>query len=200
MTRALILSTAITALTIGAASPALAGDCNGKTYTKAEVQQQTMVKGAHAKMEKGTIVDKAVKVDALSTLVTAVKAADLVAPLSSEGPFTVFAPTNMAFDALPDGTVPTLLKAENKHTLQGVLKYHVVAGNLTAADIIGKAKANGGTVTVDTLAGGELTAILAGDMLYVKDEKGGLAAVKTADIKQSNGVVHVIDRVLMPAS
>jgi len=118
----------------------------------------------------GTIVDAAVATDSLSTLVAAVKAADLVDTLASPGPFTVFAPANGAFNALPEGKVAKLLKPKNKAKLQGILKAHVVSGNLSAADIIGLAKQNGGSVDVQTVSGDTLTAILSGDTLYVRDE------------------------------
>lgn len=194
------------------AGTAYAGDCSSKKKT-ADNQQSMITKTAQTsvasnivyaghhmeKKDKGTIVDAAMATDSLSTLVAAVKAADLVGALSGDGPLTVFAPVNDAFAALPDGTVETLLKPENKHMLQDILKAHVVSGNLSAADIIGLAKKNGGTVEVETLSGDTLTAILAGDMLYVKDETGGLASVKKADIMKSNGVVHVVDRVLLPS-
>jgi uncharacterized surface protein with fasciclin (FAS1) repeats len=122
----------------------------------------------------------------------------LVETLSGDGPFTVFAPANGAYNALPEGKVAKLLKPKNKAKLQGILKAHVVSGNLSAADIIGLAKQNGGSVDVQTVSGDTLTAILSGVTLYVRDESGGLASVKKADIMQSNGVVHVVDRVLLP--
>jgi len=130
--------------------------------------------------------------------VAAVTAADLVDTLNSPGPFTVFAPLNDAFSALPEGTVESLLQPKNKHKLQDILKAHVVSGNLTAADIVSLAQRNGGTVDVQTVSGDTLTAVLAGGTLYVKDESGGLASVKKADIMKSNGTVHVVDRVLLP--
>lgn len=146
----------------------------------------------------GTIVDAAMATDSLSTLVAAVKAADLVDALSGDGPLTVFAPTNAAFDALPEGTVETLLMSENQGDLQKVLKAHVVAGKLSASDIIELATENGGMVEVETLSGDTLTAVLKDDTLYVQDENGGLAGVAKADIMKSNGVVHVVDKVLLP--
>lgn len=153
----------------------------------------------HAMMQKANIVETAASVDDLSTLVAAVKAADLVGALSADGPLTVFAPTNAAFDGLPAGTVSTLLEPANKGQLQTVLTSHVIAGKFKAKDLIKAAKANGGTAEVQTLSGATLTAILAGDTLYVKDERGGLASVAMADVKTSNGVVHVVTRVLLPA-
>ncbi|WP_409434065.1 fasciclin domain-containing protein [Litorimonas sp. RW-G-Af-16] len=153
--------------------------------------------GNYKKDKKGTIVDAAVATESLSTLVAAVKAADLVGALSGDGPLTVFAPTNMAFEELPTGTVDTLLKPENIGSLQNILKAHVVAGKLSAADIIGLAEQNGGSVEVETLSGAKLTAVLSDGNLMVKDEQGGLASVKKADIMKSNGVVHIVDRVLL---
>lgn len=134
----------------------------------------------------------------LTTLVAAVKAAGLVDTLASPGPFTVFAPTNTAFDKLPNGTVGTLLKPENKGTLTTVLTYHVVAGKLTAKDVMAAIKAGGGTATLTTVAGAKLSARLSGNSIVITDGKGGQSAVTTADVMQSNGVVHVIDTVLLP--
>lgn len=153
---------------------------------------------AHDKIAGDTIVDAAIGTSSLSTLVTAVTAADLGGALSGEGPLTVFAPVNSAFSKLPSGVLSSLLKPENQSQLQAILKAHVVAGNLGAADIMSLAKAGGGTAEVQTLSGDTLTAILAGHVLYVKDEQGGLAKVKTADIRKSNGTVHIVDRVLLP--
>ncbi|QJP35241.1 fasciclin domain-containing protein [Nonlabens sp. Ci31] len=145
-----------------------------------------------------TIVETAIATDALSTLVAAVKAADLVETLSSEGPFTVFAPTNDAFDALPDGTVATLLKPENKSQLAGILTYHVVSGDIKAADVLGLIEKNNGKATVKTVAGGELTCTTEDGKVFVHDENGNAAEVVIANIENSNGTVHVINKVLMP--
>jgi len=133
-----------------------------------------------------------------TTLVAAVKAAGLVTTLEGKGPFTVFAPTNAAFDALPEGTVATLLKPENKAKLTAVLTYHVVAGDLTAEKIAKKIKAGGGKAELTTVNKEKLTASMSGDKLVLKDAKGGEATVTIADVKQSNGVIHVIDKVLLP--
>lgn len=205
------LSLTLMTAAIAFAGTASAGDCAMKKAQKTaqytatpatqvlnSSAQSNIVYAGHSAMTKGTIVDAAIATDSLSTLVAAVKAADLVETLSSSSPFTVFAPLNSAFDALPAGTVETLLQPKNKHQLQDILKAHVVSGNLSAKDIIGLAKQNGGTVDVQTVSGDTLTAVLAGDTLYVKDESGGLAAVKKADIMKSNGTVHVVDRVLLP--
>lgn len=133
-----------------------------------------------------------------TTLVAAVKAAGLVETLKGKGPFTVFAPTNEAFAALPAGTVDNLLKPENKAMLTGILTYHVVAGNMTAAAIKAAIKAGKGTAELTTVAGGKLTAMLQGSAIMVKDEKGNVAKVTIGDVKQSNGVIHVVNKVLMP--
>ncbi|MFT4781893.1 MAG: putative surface protein with fasciclin (FAS1) repeats [Pseudohongiellaceae bacterium] len=145
-----------------------------------------------------TIVETAIATDALSTLVAAVKAADLVETLSSEGPFTVFAPTNDAFDALPEGTVATLLEPANKSQLANILTYHVVSGDIKAADVLGLIEKNGGKATVKTVAGGELTCTTEDGKVFVHDENGNAAEVVIANIENSNGTVHVINKVLMP--
>jgi len=144
------------------------------------------------------IIDNAVNSKDHTTLVAAVKAAGLVETLKGPGPFTVFAPTNAAFAALPAGTVDTLLKPESKGALTGVLTYHVVAGRMDAA-ALAKAIADGkGSASLKTVAGGTLTASAAGGKVMVTDEKGGSATVAIADVYQSNGVIHVIDKVLLP--
>ena len=126
------------------------------------------------------------------------QAAGLVETLSGPGPFTVFAPTNAAFAKLPAGTVDTLVKPENKATLTSILTYHVVPGTITAKEIAAKAKADGGTATYTTVQGGTLSFSKAGKGWAITDAKGGTANVTIADVKQSNGIVHVIDSVLMP--
>lgn len=134
-----------------------------------------------------------------TTLVSAVKAAGLVETLESPGPFTVFAPTNEAFAKLPAGTVDNLLKPENQDTLKKVLTYHVVAGKLSASDLMKKIKEGHGTAELTTVEGGKLWAMLHdGKHIMLKDEKGGTALVTIADVNQSNGVIHVIDSVVMP--
>ncbi|WP_343650823.1 fasciclin domain-containing protein [Stenotrophomonas sp.] len=145
-----------------------------------------------------TIVENASTAKDLSTLVAAVKAAGLVETLSGKGPFTVFAPTNQAFEKLPAGTVDTLLKPENKAKLTKVLTYHVVSGTYTAAQLTAAARGNGGSSTLKTVQGEPLTVKLQDGKVWVIDAKGGKASVATADVKQSNGVVHVVDTVLMP--
>lgn len=145
-----------------------------------------------------TVVDIAVGSKDHSTLVAAVKAAGLVETLQSAGPFTVFAPTNAAFVKLPAGTVETLLKAENKATLAKILTYHVVAGNLDAAAVVAAIKAGNGKAVVKTVSGGSLTASLKEGKVILTDEKGGVATVVATDLKAGNGIVHVIDTVVLP--
>ena len=158
---------------------------------------QVMVGGAPMLASKD-IIDNAVNSKDHTTLVAAVKAAGLVDTLKGPGPFTVFAPTNAAFAALPAGTVDTLLKPENKATLTKVLTYHVVAGKWDAA-AISKMIADGkGMATIKTVSGGTLTAKASGRGVTVTDEKGGVAKVTSADVYQSNGVIHVVDKVLLP--
>lgn len=144
------------------------------------------------------IVDFAAASPDFSTLVTAVKAAGLVDTLKGAGPFTVFAPTNEAFAKLPAGTVETLLKPENKETLNKILTYHVVAGKVTAKQLIGMIKKGHGKAAVKTVEGGTLTASLKGGSVILTDEKGGTATVTKTDVMVKNGVIHVIDTVVMP--
>ncbi len=162
--------------------------------------EKTVMVGGAAMYPSKTIVENAVNSKEHTTLVAAVKAGELVETLSGVGPFTVFAPTNAAFEKLPAGTVETLLKAENKKMLQTVLTYHVVAGKLSAADIIAKIKTGGGTATVTTVAGADLTLTLKDNKVEITDASGGKAFVTIADVNQSNGVIHVIDGVLVPKS
>ena len=156
-----------------------------------------MVGGAPMYKTK-TIVENAVNSADHTTLVAAVKAAGLVDTLSGKGPFTVFAPTNAAFEALPAGTVDTLLKPENKATLTKVLTYHVIAGNFSSKDVVNAIKKGNGTATFKTVSGGTLKAMLDGNSVVLMDEKGGKSRVTIADVKQSNGVIHVVDAVLLP--
>ena len=146
------------------------------------------------------IVENAVNSKDHTTLVAAVKAAGLVETLQSKGPFTVFAPTNAAFDKLPKGTVETLLKPENLKLLQTILTYHVVAGKMSSSDIVKVIKAGKGKATLKTVSGGTLTAWMKGSNVYLTDENGKSAKVTVADVKQSNGVLHVIDAVVTPKS
>jgi uncharacterized surface protein with fasciclin (FAS1) repeats len=160
--------------------------------------EETKMVGGAAMYPSKTIVENAVNSADHTTLVAAVKAAGLVDTLNSAGPFTVFAPTNAAFAKLPAGTVDTLLKPENKATLAKILTYHVVAGKVSAADLVAKIKADGGKAVLTTVAGGKLTASLMGNTVMLTDEKGGVAHVTQADVFQKNGVIHVTDAVSLP--
>ena len=160
-------------------------------------QKNPMVGGAAMYADKD-IVDNAVNSKDHTTLVAAVKAAGLVETLKSAGPFTVFAPTNDAFAKLPAGTVETLVKPENKATLTTILTYHVVAGKLGSKEVAAAIKAGGGKAELATVQGGKLWIYMEGKNVMIKDEKGGTAKVTIADVFQSNGVIHVIDTVLMP--
>ncbi|MEK9756557.1 MAG: fasciclin domain-containing protein [Bacteroidota bacterium] len=144
------------------------------------------------------IVETAVSNDNFSTLVAAVQAGELVDALSSEGPFTVFAPTNDGFNNLPEGTLETLLLPENKETLQSILKYHVVAGKFMASDVVDAINNNDGQFTVETLQGNKLTLKLWEGDVYVKDAKGNKAKVIITDVETSNGVIHAINNVVLP--
>jgi uncharacterized surface protein with fasciclin (FAS1) repeats len=144
------------------------------------------------------IVDNAVNSADHTTLVAAVKAAGLVETLKGPGPFTVFAPTNAAFSKLPAGTVDRLLKPENKPMLTKIVTYHVVAGRFSAADIKKMIKEGHGKAELKTVSGGTLTAMMQGSMIVLKDEKGGMSTVTQGNVFQSNGVIHVVDSVLLP--
>jgi uncharacterized surface protein with fasciclin (FAS1) repeats len=159
--------------------------------------QNPMV-GGHDMSPLKNIVQNAVSSDDHTTLVAAVKAAGLVDTLEGAGPFTVFAPTNEAFAKLPAGTVDTLLKPENKDQLTKVLTYHVVAGRVTSNDLSKMIKEGNGTAQLTTVEGGKLEAMMQGGKIVLKDEKGGIATVTIANVMQSNGVIHVIDSVLLP--
>src|SRR5271165_4297019 len=144
------------------------------------------------------IVDNAVNSADHTTLVAAVKAAGLVDTLKGPGPFTVFAPTNAAFAKLPAGTVDTLLKPENKDMLTKILTYHVVAGKLSASDLRKEIKAGNGEASLKTVSGGTLIATMQGNHIVLKDEKGDMSTVTISNVNQSNGVIHVVDTVLLP--
>lgn len=162
----------------------------------ANAQKTKMVGGAEMFPTKD-IIDNAVNSKDHTTLVAAVKAAGLVETLKGKGPFTVFAPTNAAFDKLPKGTVETLLKPENKAMLTSILTYHVLSGRMSAADIKKKIKEGKGTASFKTVSGGTLMAMMQGKNIVLKDEKGGMSKITIADVNQSNGVIHVIDTVVM---
>lgn len=170
------------------------------TYAQSKMSksEKTVMVGGAAMYPSKNIVENAVNSKDHTTLVAAVKAAGLVETLQSKGPFTVFAPTNAAFEKLPKGTVETLLKPENKDKLTAVLTYHVVAGKKNAIDIINDIKKGNGKATYKTVNGGILTALLDGKKVVIKDENGNTATVTIADVNQSNGVIHVIDSVALP--
>ena len=167
------------------------------TPTQLLAKDNPMVGGAPMLANKD-IIDNAVNSADHTTLVAAVKAAGLVDTLKGKGPFTVFAPTNAAFDKLPAGTVDTLLKPENKQMLTQILTYHVVAGKVDSAALAKMIKAGNGKATLKTVEGGTLTAMMDGKNVVLKDAKGGTSTVTIADVYQSNGVIHVVDSVLMP--
>jgi uncharacterized surface protein with fasciclin (FAS1) repeats len=176
------LSVAVMALVFGATSFA----------------QKTVMVGGAAMYPSKNIIENAVNSKDHTTLVAAVKAAGLVETLQGKGPFTVFAPTNEAFAKLPMGTVETLLKPENIKMLQTILTYHVVAGKMNAADIVKAIKAGNGKATLKTVSGGTLTAWMKGKQLYITDENGTMSQITISDVNQSNGVIHVVDTVVLP--
>ena len=170
-----------------AEAPAAAPEAEPMAAAEPAVTQTNIVAGAQASPDH-------------TTLVTAVQAADLVETLSGPGPFTVFAPTNAAFEKLPAGTVDTLVEPANKDQLTKILTYHVVSGELMAADIMAAIEAGGGTATLTTVQGEELKASVVNGGVQLTDAQGGAAMVTATDLDQSNGVIHVIDTVIMPAA
>jgi uncharacterized surface protein with fasciclin (FAS1) repeats len=186
------ITTAALALTM---TLAIGNTANAQIMAKKE--KTVMVGGAPMYPTKN-IVENAVNSKDHTTLVAAVKAAGLVETLSSKGPFTVFAPTNAAFDKLPAGTVGTLVKPENKAMLTSILTYHVVPGRISGKDLMTWIKKNDGKYMAKTVQGEELTFWMKGQKLYVTDAKNNSAQITIADVNQSNGVIHVIDTVLMP--
>jgi uncharacterized surface protein with fasciclin (FAS1) repeats len=188
----------ITAFTTLAAVLTLGTVAATLTFAQAKEEKTVTVGGAPMYPSKN-IVQNAVNSKDHTTLVAAVKAAGLVDTLSGPGPFTVFAPTNEAFAKLPPGTVDTLLKPENKAKLVAVLTYHVVAGRMSARDLMDAAKKAGGKATLKTVEGGELTVEAKGNTLMIVDEKGDAAKVTIENVFQSNGVIQVVDSVLLPS-
>jgi uncharacterized surface protein with fasciclin (FAS1) repeats len=190
-----IIASLVALAVIGGGAFLLVNNNDDKTSTTTSDSSQTTEQESTQKKEEkkaeSDIVELAVATDSLSTLVTAVKAADLVETLQGDGPFTVFAPTNDAFAALPAGTLDSLLLPENKETLAGILTYHVVSGKVMSSDL------KDGQV-VKTIHGENLTVSISGGKVMLKDAKGGMATVASADIEASNGVVHVIDAVVLP--
>ncbi|MES1216880.1 MAG: fasciclin domain-containing protein [Bacteroidota bacterium] len=167
------------------------------TFVSAQSEKTVEVGGA-AMYPSKNIVQNAINSKDHTTLVAAVKAAGLVETLQGAGPFTVFAPTNAAFDMLPAGTVDNLLKPENKASLTKVLTYHVVAGKLDSKELAKWIKKGNGTAELKTVSGGKLWAMMDGMDIVIKDENGGMAKVTIADVYQKNGVIHVIDHVVLP--
>jgi uncharacterized surface protein with fasciclin (FAS1) repeats len=164
----------------------------------AQKNEKTVEVGGAAMYPSKNIVENAVNSNDHTTLVAAVKAASLVETLQGAGPFTVFAPTNEAFGMLPEGTVESLVKPENKSALTGILTYHVVAGRLDANELEKWIKKGNGMAELTTVAGGKLWVMMKDGKWWVKDEKGGMATITIPNVYQSNGVIHVIDHVLMP--
>lgn len=203
--RSLVGATAILAL--AACSPSASDDAaaeedialdNAMSANDMAMTAEPPMVGGAPMLPSATIVENASKSADHTTLVAAVKAAGLVDTLSGAGPFTVFAPTNSAFEKLPAGTVDGLLKPEAKGDLTKVLTYHVVPGTMTAADLMERIRAGNGTAELTTVQGGKLTAKASGGMVMLTDAKGGTSTVTQGDVMQSNGVVHVVDTVLMP--
>jgi len=161
-------------------------------------KDMTVMVGGAAMYPTKNIIENAVNSKDHTTLVAAVKAADLVTTLQGDGPFTVFAPTNAAFDKLPAGTVATLLEPANKKQLQSVLTYHVVAGKFSSMDIVNAIKKGNGKASFTTVNGGMLTAMLKGSNVVITDANGGTSMVTIADVNQSNGVIHVVNTVMLP--
>jgi uncharacterized surface protein with fasciclin (FAS1) repeats len=188
--RAALTTAAVAALTLGfiSASPVFAQSMGEKT----------VMVGSAAMYPSKNIIQNAVNSKDHTTLVAAVKAAGLVDTLQGPGPFTVFAPTNEAFAQLPKGTVETLLKPENKGKLVKILTYHVVSADALSDAIKKMIEDDGGKHTVTTVSGGKLVAMMKGDKIALMDENGGIATVTIANVKQSNGVIHVVDHVLLP--
>ena len=186
-----IIKSALTMLAVTMLSHVGFSQMNGK--------EKTVEVGGAAMYPSKNIVQNAVNSKDHTTLVAAVKAAGLVETLQSAGPFTVFAPTNKAFDMLPKGTVETLVKPENKSTLTTILTYHVVAGRLDAKELARLIKEGNGTAVLNTVSGGKLWVMMKGNKVVLKDEKGGMSTVTIKDVYQSNGVIHVVDHVVMPA-
>lgn len=190
-------------LIMASAGLIVASCAEGTKTTTSEVKESSEVAVAEVKEEalapsQETIVGVAVGNENFSTLVTALKAAGLVETLSGPGPFTVFAPTNDAFAKLPEGTVGTLVKPENKAMLTDILTYHVVSGKVMASDVIAAIKANNGSFETNTVMGEKITLMMDGQNVVIKDAKGGKSVIIMTDVAASNGVIHAIDTVIMP--
>ncbi|HEX4365658.1 MAG TPA: fasciclin domain-containing protein [Rhodopila sp.] len=185
-------------ITVLLAGLAIGGLATAPAFAQGKMASDTVMVGGAPMYPSKNIIENAVNSKDHTTLVAAVKAAGLVETLEGKGPFTVFAPTNEAFAKLPPGTVETLLKPENKPTLVKILTYHVVSGDYTAADLMKMVKKGGGKATLKTVEGDPLTISENGTKLYVSGEKSGVAEVTISNVKQSNGVIHVINSVLLP--
>jgi uncharacterized surface protein with fasciclin (FAS1) repeats len=190
LSRAVMLVTVASLAFAGAAAPTLA---------QMQMREQTVTVGGSPMYPSKNIIQNAVNSKDHTTLVAAVKAAGLVDTLQGPGPFTVFAPTNAAFAKLPPGTVNSLLKPEMKAKLTGVLTYHVVPGRLSARDLMEAAKRNGGTAEFKTVEGETISVESRGNMLMIRDSKGNASKVTIQNVFQSNGVIHVVDAVLLPS-
>ncbi|MFZ3008227.1 MAG: fasciclin domain-containing protein [Phenylobacterium sp.] len=188
----------IVALATGVAISLAGVNIASAQMTGHKMAEKAVMVGGAAMYPSRNIVENAVNSKDHTTLVAAVKAAGLVETLSGPGLFTVFAPTNAAFAKLPAGTVDTLVKPESKAALTNILTYHVVPGRLTAMDLTAKIKAGGGKAMLKTVQGEDLTVTAKGDMVMLTDARGGMSHVTVADVMQSNGVIHVVDTVLMP--
>lgn len=199
MNRTVLSVALLAAFTAAACSPKTAeADAGSAPMPVAEASDPMPADSAATPTGQKDVVDTAIGSPDHTTLVSAVQAAGLVDTLKGAGPFTVFAPTNAAFDALPAGTVDTLLKPESKSDLTSVLTYHVVPGAVDAATLTQQIQASGGTATLKTVQGGELKAQVVDGGVTLTDAQGHVAKVTTADLKASNGVIHVVDKVLMP--
>lgn len=169
-----------------------------KQFLKVSFLALSLIITTNLTAQDKSIVETAVGNEDFSTLVTALSAADLVDVLAGEGPFTVFAPTNAAFDKLPGGTLESLLKPESKETLQAILTYHVISGDIKATDLIGLIKKSNGKAMIKTVSGNMLTAQLKDGAAYLIDENDNWSKITTTDLDQSNGVIHIIDSVVLP--
>ena len=192
-----ILAAAVAAFVFGCAGSGLAS-AQSMGGVSGESMDHTVMVGGAAMYPSKNIVQNAVNSKDHTTLVAAVKAAGLVDTLEGPGPFTVFAPTNAAFDKLPAGTVDTLVKPENKATLTKILTYHVVPGRLSAKDLMAKARMGGGKAVLKTVEGEDLTVQVKNGAVWLIDAKGAMSRVTIPDVNQSNGVIHVVDTVLTP--
>jgi len=199
MNKVTLVACACAATFLAGCAGTMATSSNSSSGAMASSSSNTKMVGGAPMFPNRDIVDNAVNSKDHTTLVAAVKAAGLVDTLKGAGPFTVFAPTNAAFTALPAGTVDTLLKPENKATLTQVLTYHVVPGRLDGAALAQQIRAGNGSARLATASGGTLVATMSGNNVIVTDSKGNRSTVTISDVYQSNGVIHVVDKVLLPS-